>query len=294
MKRFSLATAVAALTMVIGANAFANACENHTTQQERIHAIPAHLLTAVARAESGKYDEASGKVSAWPWTVTSPEGDVKYASKWEAITAVRDLQRKGIHNIDVGCMQINLHHHPNAFRNLNVAFNPDRNVAYAAQLLKGHYRQTGDWKMAVAHYHSTNPEHYEPYQAKVADLWDQARADAAYVSWVDRNDGGDSVAATDTHADTRQAGWDIASNWPNTTATPWTGTHDQTHQTWRDWRNWRVWRTWRTWTNDTNRPWHRRWMAWYDAPASDDDPDYRILPIDPGQPWVPVGTNRFN
>ncbi|MBL6929801.1 MAG: transglycosylase SLT domain-containing protein [Rhodospirillales bacterium] len=286
MKRISFAAALAALTMVIGTNAFANACENHTSHQERLNAIPAHLLTAVARAESGKYDEATGKVSAWPWTVTSPEGDVKYASKFEAISAVRDLQRKGVHNIDVGCMQINLHHHPNAFRNLNVAFDPAQNVAYAARLLRGHYRQTGDWKMAVAHYHSTTPEHYEPYLAKVEDLLQQAQADAAYVSWVDDTDGLDADRTT----------WDIAQTWPDAPTTPnrWTGNFNHNHLTWQTWRDWRNWRVWRSRTDTPDRPWHRRWFARYGTPVDSDDPDYRILPIDMGNPWVPVGTNRFN
>jgi len=283
---------MAALTMVIGTNAFANACENHTAHQERAYAIPAHLLTAVARAESGKYDEATGKVSAWPWTVTSPEGDIKYSSKWEAIEAVNDLQRKGVHNIDVGCMQINLHHHPNAFRNLNVAFDPTRNVAYAAHMLSGHYRQTGDWKTAVAHYHSTTPEHNKPYLAKVEDLWQQAQADAAYVSWVDSD--GEPTSA--------QASWDIASATVDTPALPhrWTRFLAPSQQAWldgqnwRNWRNWRVWRTWQAWGTAHDRPWVRRWFARYGASPVDDAPDYRILPIDPGHPWVPVGTSRFN
>lgn len=280
MKRFSLAAAVTALTMVIGGNAFASACENYTAYQERAQGIPAHLLTAVARAESGKYDEATGKVSAWPWTVTSPDGDIKYATKWEAIDAVHELQRKGVGNIDVGCMQINLHHHPKAFRNLNIAFDPAQNVAYAAQLLTGHFRQTGDWKMAVALYHSSNPEHYKPYQAKVDDLWQQARADSAYVSWVD---GGDTADADNARR------WDIASTWIDRNPNPYRWTHN-------DDRPWWTWRNSRSWTNDPGRPWLRRWVARYRARHFGDDPVYRILPIDydPGHPWVPVGTTRFN
>lgn len=88
MKRIILAAAVAISTAGFGGYAVADTCENQTAYQERALGIPAHLLTAIARAESGRYDQATGQVRAWPWTVTSPEGDVKYATKWEAIDAV--------------------------------------------------------------------------------------------------------------------------------------------------------------------------------------------------------------
>jgi transglycosylase-like protein with SLT domain len=290
MKRFTLAIATAALAVTLGGTAIAGSCENFTAYQERINGIPAHLLTAIAHAESGRYDEASGKVSAWPWTVTSSEGDVKYATKWEAIDAVRELRKRGVGNIDVGCMQINLHYHPDAFSNLNLAFDPARNVAYAAGLLRGHYQRTGDWKLAVAYYHSTDPEKYEPYQAKVEDLWMQARADAAYASW----DGDDADFDGD---DVRRARlWDAAQAWvdghPN--AHRWVNRSDRTRYGW-PWRSHWTWRDRPTWAAEPDgRPWFRRWVSWYGDRPVDGDDRYRILPVEPGHPWRPVGTNRFN
>ena len=291
MKRVTLAIAASALLATVGGNALAGSCENFTAYQERINGIPAHLLTAMARAESGRYDAVLGKISAWPWTVTSPDGDVKYATKWEAIDAVRDLRRRGIGNIDVGCMQINLHHHPHAFSNLSQAFDPARNVAYAAGLVIGHYRRTGDLKTAVAHYHSADPETYGAYQAKVEELWQQARADAAYASW-DRDDTY-GYSHFDSDNARRARLWDAAQAWvdvhPN--AYRWADRDD-------GWWHWHTYRDrWdrfvRTAYRD-GRPWAQRWVSWYGDRPVDGDGQYRILPIEPGHPWRPVGTTRFN
>src|SRR3546814_11739102 len=56
-------------------------------------------------------------------------------SKAAAIEEVRRLQARGIRNIDVGCLQVNLHYHPDAFASLETAFDPEANAAYAAALL---------------------------------------------------------------------------------------------------------------------------------------------------------------
>ena len=152
-----LLSMAAACMVMVSTQARADKCEDITAYQEWVHGIPTHLLTAIAHAESGQWNEEAGTTTAWPWTVTSPEGDVKHPTKWAAIEAVRDLRKRGVKNIDVGCMQINLKHHPRAFRNLNIAFNPAHNVAYAARFLKKLHRQTGDWRTAVAYYHSRKP-----------------------------------------------------------------------------------------------------------------------------------------
>lgn len=269
MKRITLAAAATVLALGFGNSALAGVCEDQTVYQERANGIPAHLLTAIARVESGRYDAATGKVQAWPWTVTSPEGDVKYETKWQAIEAVNDLQRRGVTNIDVGCMQINLGHHPNAFTSLNVAFEPAYNVAYAAGLLLSHYRSSGDWRLAAAHYHSTDPDVYGRYLAKVEDVWDQMRADAGYAAWVD--DGTDGRA----HA------WAVAQ--ARVDARPTTG--------WWAWRGNRwTWTTRHAWTRrvDPGHPWTPDQPAWYG------DRVYHILPFPAAGTWRPVGTTRFN
>lgn len=270
MKHLSLAVATMALVVTLGRNVYAESCENFTAYQEQTNGIPTHLLTAIARAESGRYDEQTGKTLAWPWTVTSPEGDVKYATKWEAIQAVDDLRRRGVTNIDVGCMQINLRYHPDAFGDLNTAFEPRNNVAYGAGVLLENFRRTGDWQKAVALYHSANPDLSGPYQARVGDLWQQARADAAYVSWT--ADGQEDPVAARAHL------WDAARAWVDGHPTAYRWTYRSTvHRPFGSFGSSHVWYP---------RP------VWYgDRDGTGDD---HIFPIRPAGPWLPVGTSRFN
>jgi len=94
-----------------------------------------------------------------------------FATAPEAIAAVRAAQAAGIRSIDVGCMQISLLHHPDAFVSLEQAFDPAANVAYASRFLQSLRLQTGDWAGAVAAYHSMTPDIGAAYAGRVAGVW---------------------------------------------------------------------------------------------------------------------------
>lgn len=153
------------------ANPPADACGVETERQERMNAIPPGLLTAISHVESGRYDKASRATIAWPWTVMA-EGKGRFLpSKAAAIAEVAALQARGVRNIDVGCMQINLHAHRNAFPDLNTAFDPRANVAYAAKFLIDLHRETGSWATTGTHYHSRTPHLAAIYRVKLALAW---------------------------------------------------------------------------------------------------------------------------
>jgi len=150
-------------------------CAAVAAAAERAQGIPRRLLTAISLAESGRYDEDSQEIVAWPWTINA-EGEGRYfASKKAAIAAVKKLRARGVTSIDVGCMQVNLHHHPDAFESLEDAFDPETNVAYAARFLKDLREDTRSWSRAVAFYHSTTREFSAPYRSKVYRLWNEVR-----------------------------------------------------------------------------------------------------------------------
>ncbi|HEX4172020.1 MAG TPA: lytic transglycosylase domain-containing protein [Acetobacteraceae bacterium] len=142
-------------------------CRSAVAVAERSSGIPAHLLAAIAHVESGRRDPLTGAVHPWPWSVNAEGQGSFYETKAAAIAAVRAMQARGIQSIDVGCGQINLMHHPNAFPSLEVAFDPVANAAYAAQFLKQLFGQTGDWNKATAMYHSATPEIGAEYQQRV-------------------------------------------------------------------------------------------------------------------------------
>ncbi|MBL8677033.1 MAG: lytic transglycosylase domain-containing protein [Alphaproteobacteria bacterium] len=148
----------------------ANHCATYITQHEEKHNIPQGLLHAISKVESGRKGP-KGSIVAWPWTVNAQGKGYYFPSKDVAIAAVREMQRKGISSIDVGCMQVNLHHHPKAFANLESAFDPAQNVAYAARFLTSLKKEHASWHKAVAHYHSANPLHHIPYQKNVMQAW---------------------------------------------------------------------------------------------------------------------------
>ncbi len=130
-------------------------------------AIPPQLMAAIARVESGRPD-AQGQVHPWPWTINAEGEGHYYASKAEAIAAAQVMQARGVRSMDVGCMQVNLLHHPTAFATLDQAFDPVANAVYAAHFLNQLHQASGDWARATANYHSATPDIGADYERKVA------------------------------------------------------------------------------------------------------------------------------
>lgn len=129
--------------------------------------MPANLPLSIARVESGRLDPATGRGRPWPWTINAAGTGSFYDSKEEAIAAVHALRARGVQSIDVGCMQVNLRYHPQAFASLEDAFDPLVNARYAVRFLTALYRQTGNWVQATAYYHSQTQDLGEQYARKV-------------------------------------------------------------------------------------------------------------------------------
>lgn len=146
-------------------------CRRAISGAERAGVIPPHLLSAISLVESGRRDPQTGRIDPWPWTINAEGQGFFYESKAQAVAAVHALQAHGVHSIDVGCMQVNLMHHPAAFASLEQAFDPATNAAYAARFLGQLHGQTGDWAKAAAFYHSQTPGLSADYARKVLALW---------------------------------------------------------------------------------------------------------------------------
>jgi hypothetical protein len=148
-------------------------CRAAIAEAERGANLPRGLLQAIGRVESGRRDPETGQFAPWPWTINA-EGEGKYFPTREAAIAhVRQLQARGVRIIDIGCMQVNLHHHPNAFASLEQAFDPLTNARYAARFLSELNGGRADWRQAAGHYHSQTPERAGPYREKVLAAWEQ-------------------------------------------------------------------------------------------------------------------------
>lgn len=158
-----------------GNPAVSGLCAQATARRERLAGIPRGLLTAIARTESGRWNAAKARTRAWPWTVTVNGQGKFFATKAEAVADVEILLTKGITNVDVGCMQINMGHHWDAFETIDQAFDPAQNVAYAAKYLRKMREATRSWEAAAGRYHSATPELARRYRGKVMDAWREVR-----------------------------------------------------------------------------------------------------------------------
>lgn len=140
---------------------------------------PPGLLSAIGRVESGRLDPRDGNVKAWPWSINAEGRGYVFNTKAEAIAAVIAFRARSVMSVDVGCMQVNLMHHPAAFASLEEAFDPAANVRYAAKFLGQLFAESKDWNTAAAHYHSKTPDLALAYQRKVlAQLPGAARVQA--------------------------------------------------------------------------------------------------------------------
>jgi soluble lytic murein transglycosylase-like protein len=87
--------------------------------------------------------------------VVNPSGKgYHFKNKIEAVKFVKAQLASGKSSVDVGCMQINLKYHPDAFTSIEQVFCPRKNIAYGAKFLKEKYNQYGDWQKAIGSYHS--------------------------------------------------------------------------------------------------------------------------------------------
>ncbi len=142
-------------------NNFNNKCVFFAKYFEERLAIPKGLLHSVSTAES----------SLNPWTINIQGKAYYFSSKNEAVDFVKTKLNQGVKSIDVGCMQINLYHHGDAFKSLETAIDPKTNISYAAFLLKNGYKRNYSWQEAIANYHSKHENLGKNYASKVLKIW---------------------------------------------------------------------------------------------------------------------------
>lgn len=146
-------------------------CETAVALATSSNRLPPGLLQAISLTESGRSDPASGRLRAWPWTINAGGEGRFFATRQDAIDAVRTLWARGVQSIDVGCMQVNLLYHPHAFASLEQAFDPRANASYAATFLMTLHAMRKDWAPAIAAYHSEVPARGDAYRMLVLLRW---------------------------------------------------------------------------------------------------------------------------
>ncbi len=174
---------VLALLAALTGRAGAVTCKEAAAVAEGATGVPAGLLLAIGLVESGRTDSA-GVRAPWPFAVQSGGVGRFFARAEDAVAAVQALQAGGTQSIDVGCFQINLLHHPNAFPSLAVGFDPMANAVAAARFLLSLREELGAWEPAVAAYHSRTEALGTPYRDLVLAAWHGTPAPAAALRAV--------------------------------------------------------------------------------------------------------------
>lgn len=146
-------------------------CRAAIQRVEAADHIPDAFLSAIGRVESGRPDPDGGRLTPWPWTINAEGKGAFFATKSEVITAIRALQARGVRSIDVGCLQVNLVQHPEAFVSLEQALDPDSNASFAGKLLISLFEKMRSWPLAAAAYHSQTRLIGSAYQQRVLAEW---------------------------------------------------------------------------------------------------------------------------
>ena len=121
-------------------------CEYLAKDAEKKYGLPENILLSISRVESG-YQKVDGVIRAWPWTLNAGGDSAYFQTKEDALRSLEDRIKKGVTNIDIGCMQLNFRWHKDFFNNLSDMINPIENVDYAARFLnklhQRHHRPKG-------------------------------------------------------------------------------------------------------------------------------------------------------
>lgn len=151
-------------------------CMENTKKFEQEYQIKKHLLSTISNVETGRWNAQTRRNIAWPWTINAQGKGMFFQSKAEAVREVKRLQKAGVRSIDVGCMQINLAYHSNAFESVEDALDPQKNVEYGAKFLKNLYEaRDRDWLKAAMAYHSSVPRKALKYKKRLASAYEMVK-----------------------------------------------------------------------------------------------------------------------
>ena len=183
MRRIVLCLALAAVLLPAGRSTLALdvpddphlVCDRAAAQAERAWNLPEGLLAAIGTVESGRVNSSGMYRRAWPWAINGEGSSYFATSKADAVSMVRTLQARGLRYIDVGCFQIDLFYHPDAFASLDDAFDPVANAQAASRILMMNRFGATDWSQAVAAYHSASVLRGGWYLQQVLAAWPGAR-----------------------------------------------------------------------------------------------------------------------
>ncbi len=139
------------------AYAAAVGCRDAAAYAEQSLMLPIGLLKSIGFVETRNQ----------PWSVNVDGVGHSFSSAHDAASFVRSASRLGGRYIDVGCFQIDLLYHPDAFISLESAFDPIENAMAAGRFLLSLNQDASSWFKAVGRFHSSLPSLSTSYAERV-------------------------------------------------------------------------------------------------------------------------------
>lgn len=161
------------LLLAISPQAFASPAGNAFEIASKEQIVPAHLLYAIALAESGR--TSNGQFRPWPWTLNINGTPRFFDNRQAATDALQNALDTGIKNIDIGPMQVNWGYHHQLLGNANSALDPLHNVRVGAFILAREMQAKDGFWQAVGRYHSQRPERQKIY---IQQVWNHLKTAA--------------------------------------------------------------------------------------------------------------------
>lgn len=142
----------------------------------RLYGIPPKLFYALALQESGR--TVDGAFAPWPWTLNVEGQGYYYNSQTEVWDALNEFVIADRTNIGIGLLQVTYPYNQHVLSELYLAIDPHTNLRMGAVILLERYRESGDWWIAVGHYHSPGKkpaqvERAQRYRESVKRRWKQ-------------------------------------------------------------------------------------------------------------------------
>lgn len=162
----AVVSSISSLLCIQDCEASPSECDRAAFSAARAHGLPADVLLAIARVETGR----GTPLAPWPWTVNlQGQGRWFETEKQARRFALKGFQ-SGVRSFDIGCFQINYKWHGHAFRSIEDMFDPDLGADYAARYLLQLHSEFGSWSKAAGAYHSRTPVLSQRYAARFQEV----------------------------------------------------------------------------------------------------------------------------
>lgn len=139
-------------------------CDDAARHAAAATGVPLDVLRAITRVETGR--ARGGAFAPWPWTVNLQGKGYWFDTEEAALGFVQRAYRQGARSFDVGCFQINVKWHGEAFASLDQMLDPVQNALYAARFLQSLKTPASSWSRAAGAYHSRTAQYARVYRGR--------------------------------------------------------------------------------------------------------------------------------